>query len=46
MILIQGWPFFKFFFCNLDQENVFYDILVRKNAILGYRNKKLKKSKN
>ena len=31
---------------NIDQENVFYDILERKNAFLGYKNKKFKKSKN
>ena len=35
-----------FFLSNLGQENVFYDILERKNAILGYKNNKLKKSKN
>ena len=37
-------PFF--FWGNLGQENVFYDILERKNAFLGYKNKELKKSKN
>ena len=31
---------------NISQENVFYDILKRKNAFLGYKNKKFKKSKN
>ena len=31
---------------NIGQENVFYDILQRKNAFLGYKNKKFKKSKN
>ena len=31
---------------NIGQANVFYDILERKNAFLGYRNKKLKNSKN
>ena len=31
---------------NIGQENVFYDILERKNAFLGYKNKKFKKSKN
>ena len=31
---------------NLAQENVFYDILKRKNPFLGYNNKQLKKSKN
>ena len=35
-----------FFLGNVDQENVFYDILERKKAILGYKNKKLKQSKN
>ena len=30
----------------MSQENVFYDILERKNAFLGYKNKKFKKSKN
>ena len=36
-------PFF--FFGNIGQENVFYDILERKNSFLGYKNKKFKKSK-
>ena len=31
---------------NINQQNVFYDILERKNAVLGYKNKKLKQSKN
>ena len=31
---------------NIGHENDFYDILERKNAFLGYKNKKLKKSKN
>ena len=35
-----------FFLGNIGQENIFYDILERKNAILGYKNKKFKKSKN
>ena len=34
------------FLSNLGQQNVFYDILKRKNAILGYKNKKFKHSKN
>ena len=39
--------FFNFFFLGkIGQENVFYDILERKNAFLGYKNKTLKKSKN
>ena len=28
-----------FFLGNIDQENVFYDILERKNTFLGYKNK-------
>ena len=35
-----------FFLVNICQENVFYDILKRKNAYLGYKNKKFKNSKN
>ena len=39
--------FFNFFFLGkIGQENVFYDILERKNAFLGYKNKKFEKSKN
>ena len=47
MVLVQKWPFFQLFFLgNIGQENVFYDILERKNGFLGYKNKKFKKSKN
>ena len=47
MVLVQKWPFFQlFFFGNIGQENVFYDILERKNAFLGDKNKKFKKWKN
>ena len=35
-----------FFLGIIRQENVFYDILERKNAFLGYKNKKFKTSKN
>ena len=35
-----------FFLGNIGRENVFYDILERKNAFRGYKNKKLKMSKN
>ena len=35
-----------FFLDNIGQENVFYDILERKNAFLGYENKQFKKLKN
>ena len=46
MVLVQKWPFFQLFFLgNIGQENVFYDILERKNAFLGYKNKKFQKSK-
>ena len=38
--------FSTFFFCNIGQEHVFYDIIERKNAFLGYKNKKFKKSKH
>ena len=45
--MVQKWPFFQIFFLgNIGQKNVFYDILQRKNAFLGYKNKKFKKSKN
>ena len=46
MVFVQNWPFFQLFFLgNISQENVFYDILERKNAFLGYKNNKFKKSK-
>ena len=35
-----------FFKGNIVHENVFYDIVERENAFLGYENKKIKKSKN
>ena len=34
------------FLSHIGQENVFYDILERKNASLGYKKKKFKKSKS
>ena len=44
------WPknghFSNFFLTNIGRENVFYDILKRKKAFLGYKNKKFKNSKN
>ena len=46
MVLVQNWPFFHLSFLgNIGQENVFYDILERKSASLGYKNKQFKKSK-
>ena len=35
-----------FLLTNIGHENVFYDILERKNAFLGYKNKNFKQSKN
>ena len=47
MVLVSKWPFFELFFLGkIGQKNVFYDILERIKAFLGYENKKLKKSKN
>ena len=47
MVFVQKWPFFEIFFLGkIGQENVFCDILEQKNAFEGYKNKKLKKSKN
>ena len=43
MVLVQNGHFFNFFFIGIiGQENVFYDILERKNALLCYKKKKLK----
>ena len=45
MVLVQKWPVFqRFLLDNIGQENVFDDILEQKNAFLGYKNKKSKKS--
>ena len=47
MLLVQKWPLFELFFLgNRDQEIVFYDILERKNAFLGYKINMFKKWKN
>ena len=47
MVLVQAWPFFQLFVLgNIGQEKVFYDILERKNAFLGYKNKMFKSSRN
>ena len=46
MVSVQKWSFFELFFLgNIDKENVFYDILKRENAFVGYKIKKFKKSK-
>ena len=39
-------PVLQLFLVNFGQENVFYDILERENAFLGYKKKKLKLSKS
>ena len=37
LVLVQKWPFFQLSLLgNIDQENVFYDILEQKNAFLSY----------
>ena len=47
MLLVRKWGFFQLFFLgNIGDQIVFYDILERKNAFLGYKKKKFKKSKN
>ena len=47
MLSVQKWAFFQFFFLgHIDQKNIFYDILERKKAFLGYKNKNSKKSKD
>ena len=47
MVLVQKWPFFQLFFLgNIGKENMLYDLLEQKNAFLGYKKKKFKKSKN
>ena len=47
MVLVENWPFFHHIILdNIGQENAFYDIPGGKNAFLGYKNKKFKKSKN
>ena len=34
----QKWPFFQLYFLgNIGKENVFYDVLERKNIFLGYK---------
>ena len=46
MVLVQKWSFLQVIFLgNIGQENVFYDILERENAFLGYKIKKFKSRK-
>ena len=47
MVLVQNWSILHVFILGiLGLENVFHDNLEGKNAVLGYRNKMLKNSKN
>ena len=55
MVVVRSRPWFcskNGFFANfyflghVGQKNVFYEILERRNAFLGYKNNKFKKSKN
>ena len=46
MVLVQKWPFFQLSFVwNTGPENVFFNIVKRKNAFLGYKNTKFKGGK-
>ena len=45
MFLVQNDHFLTFFLGNIGEKNVFYDIPKRKNASLGFKKKKIKKSK-
>ena len=43
MVLVQKWPFYQLSFLgNIGQENVFYDILEKKNVFLRYKKKRSK----
>ena len=47
MVSLKIWEFFhSLIFDKIDQENMFHDVLGRKNAFLDYENKKFNKSKN
>ena len=47
MVLVENMSIFPTSFLgNIGQENVFYDILERKNAFLDYKINKFKKSKH
>ena len=44
MAFVQNWPFLHLFILgNIGQKYVFYNIVERKHAFLGYNNKKFKK---
>ena len=47
MLLAENWQFFQIFILGtIGEENVFHDILERKNGCLRYNNKNFKKVKN
>ena len=47
MVLVQKWLSYQLVLLdNKGQKSILYDILERKNGFLGYKNKRLKKSKN
>ena len=47
MVLVKKGPFFHLFILgHIGPKNEFYDILERRNTFVGYKNKKLKRSKN
>ena len=47
MVLVKNWPFFQIFsYGNIVEENVFLDILERKNAFFGYKSKNFEKWKH
>ena len=46
MVLVEKWPFFQLSFLgNIGQENVFYDILKRKKALLAIKTTSSKSGK-
>ena len=46
MVLVQNWPFIRVSILgNIGQENEFYDILKRRNTLLGCKKKKIKSRK-
>ena len=46
MVLVKNWPFFHFYILGLiSQENLFYNILDKKNAFLSYKKQEVQKFK-
>ena len=43
MVLVQKWPIFQLFLCNIGQENAFYDILEGKNDFVAYKKQEVQK---